>query len=432
MIYDRKIPSDFLRYLINTFEIIPFDLIPEGRYHNNSDFFKFPDFNKSHLKYKKQIPLPFPELEKAESIFKPIRKKDWFNHVPYQKYDSVVKFFEDAAADPNVSDIKIVQYRVAKRSRIMNALMAAAKSGKNVVAFIEVKARFDEEANLDWGTKLANAGVKVYYSMPGLKVHVKTALVIRKEGSRNRSYSYLSTGNFNEDTAKVYSDMGIFTSHTGICGELRRLFDFLETKVRPKRDFEHLLVGHFNLFSQMKHMIKSEIEAAKLGKKAEIIVKVNSLQDQDIVALLYKASQAGVKVKMIVRGICSLVPGLPGISENIEAISIVDRYLEHARVFIFHNNGDKKVYLGSADWMRRNLRKRVETVFPVYDEQIKQMVIDLIDIQLNDNVKARLINHKKTNHYKKSDNESEIQTQIVTYQYFKKLAEMNKEKSLTS
>jgi polyphosphate kinase len=430
MVYDRSISNGFLKYLINTFEINPFDLIPEGRYHNNSDLFKFPDFGKNHLKYKILPPLPIQELEEADSIFDKIKKKDWLIHVPYHRYESVVKFFEDAANDPNVTDIKIVQYRVAKRSRIMSALMSAARSGKNVVAFIEVKARFDEEANLDWGNKLAKAGVKVYYSMPGLKVHAKTAQVRRKEGKRHKLYAYMSSGNFHEDTARLYSDFGLFTKHTQINHEIARLFKYLETKRRPTKNFEHLLVGFFNLMGELKNMIHNEINAAEKGKKAEMIIKANSLEDPEMVELLYKASQAGVSIKLIIRGICSLVPALPELSENIEVISIVDRYLEHARVFIFHNNGDTKMYLSSADWMRRNLRKRIETVFPIYDEKIKNSIMEILDIQLKDNVKARMIHPKKNNHYRKNNKEEQIQTQLKTYEYVSNMKEVRYKKKI--
>jgi polyphosphate kinase len=423
MVYDRNMPKHFLQYLMNVFEIDELDLLPEGRYHNNSDFFKFPSFNLAHLKDPTLSPIKIEDLEEADSIFDRIKEKDQLIHMPYHSYESVVKFFEDAAADPDVTHIKIIQYRVAKISRIMMAIKNAVKSGKQVSTFIEVKARFDEEANLQWGEELEKAGVSVYYSMPGFKVHSKLALVRRLEEGRPNLYAYLGTGNFHEDTAKIYTDFGIFTNDKRITSEVARVFTFLETKQRPTHSFEFLGVGLFNLKEKFISLIKREIENAKKGKKARMILKMNSIQDEEMINYLYEASKAGVRIKLIIRGICSLVPGQKDLSENIEAISIVDRFLEHSRVFVFHNDGQPEVYLSSADWMVRNLHFRVETLFPVLDTDLAKTIITCLNIQLNDNVKSRILDAKLSNRYKKNKDDIAVRSQIETYYFIKRREE---------
>lgn len=423
MVYDRTMPKHFLEYLMGVFELDELDLLPEGRYHNNSDFFKFPSFNLSYLKDPELPPIKIVDLEEAESFFDKIKEKDQLIHIPFHSYESVVRFFEDAASDPDVTHIKIIQYRVAKVSRIMTAIKNAVKSGKQVSTFIEVKARFDEEANLKWGEELEQAGVTVYYSMPGFKVHSKLALVRRLEDGKPNLYAYLSTGNFHEDTAKTYTDFGIFTTDKRITAEVARVFTFLETKQRPAQEFEHLAVGLFNLKEKFISLIKREIDNAKQGKKAKMILKMNSLQDEEMIDLLYAASKAGVRIKLIVRGICSLVAGQKGLSDNIEAISIIDRFLEHSRVFIFHNNGQPEVYLSSADWMVRNLHFRVETAFPILDQEIAKTIITCMSIQLNDNQKSRILDQKLTNTYKKNTDDIAVRSQIETYYFIKRREE---------
>lgn len=423
LVYDRTMPKHFLQFLMEAFGLNKLDLLPEGRYHNNSDFFKFPSFSLTNLKDQALPAIPITELENADSIFHRIRFQDYLVFVPYHSYESVVKFFEDAASDNTVTHIKIVQYRVAKNSRVMKALMNAVKSGKQVSAFIEIKARFDEEANLAWGEKLEAAGVNVHYSMPGLKVHAKMALVRRLEDGIPVMYSYLSTGNFHEDTAKLYSDIGLFTCDERLTTECTRLFSYLETKQLPTVAFEHLAVGQFNLKEKLIQLIENEIKNVENGGEAKIMLKMNSLQDMEMIKLLYKASQAGVKIKLIIRGICSLVSGVKGISENIQATSIVDRFLEHMRLFVFHNNGDPLYYMSSADWMVRNLHHRIETMIPIYDQDIKNVLQTIINIQLNDNVKSRLLNHKKINSYKKNDKDLAIRSQLETYFYIKRITD---------
>lgn len=422
-VYDREMPGHLLEYLQDTFDLGKNDMLPEGRYHNNFDFFKFPDFGMTHLKNKPLPPLHHPTLHDTDNPFQIIGKKDQLLHAPYQSYHAVVNFFEKAAQDPAVTHIKVVQYRVAKHSRILEALMEAVRLGKQVSVFVEIKARFDEAANLEWGEKLEKAGVRVHYSFPGVKVHSKLALVRRIEDGQPRLYTYLGTGNFHEETAKIYSDFSLFSSHARLCAEVSNVFSFLENIKPPKQEFEHLLVGKFNLRPALYRLIDYEIAAAKRRKPAGMILKLNSLEDKDIIAKLYEASAAGVKIKLIVRGICCLVPGLKGLSENIEIISIVDRFLEHARVFIFHNGGDERIFLSSADWMERNLSYRIETTFPIYDPDLKREIKEIIELQLNDNVKARIIDRFDQNEYRRTSTDIPVRAQLETYFYFKRKLE---------
>lgn len=426
MVYDKSMPTVMLKYLKDMFNLEDFDLLQEGKYHNNSDFFGFPHYNKHYLKDPPLPPLEQKEISLKDSIFDVITNKDFFNHVPYHDYEAVVKFFEDAAEDPKVTHIKIVQYRVAKESRIMNALIRAVSMGKQVSAFIEVKARFDEEANLIWGEKLEQAGVKVMYSFPGLKVHSKIAMVRRMEDKSAAIYAYLSTGNFNEDTAFVYSDFGIFTKDTRLTSEITRLFSFLETTKVPTKNFKHLLIGQLGLRMSLLKLIDQEIANHKAGKKSGITLKLNSLQDQQMIEKLYKASEVGVKIKLIIRGICTLVPDVEGMSSNIQVISIVDRFLEHSRIYVFNNNDNPKIYLSSADWMTRNLSHRIEVAFPVYDEKIREVITTILRIQWNDNIKARWIHPKKNNKYRRSEGDLNVRSQVETYYYIKRVAERNK------
>jgi polyphosphate kinase len=422
-IYDREMPKALLDLMIEAFDLRKEVLLIEGRYHNNFDFFKFPDKGLDHLKNKPLPPLKYAALEEAPDFFEAIRNKDQLIAPPYHSYESVIQFFEKAAKDPFVTHIKITQYRVARKSRIMNALIEAVKAGKQVFVFIEVKARFDEEANLEWGERLERAGVQVQYSMPGLKVHSKMALVRRVEEEKVQFYTYLSTGNFHEDTAKIYGDLGLFTIEERLTTEVARLFTFLETNKPPTQSFEHIFVGQFNQRQELEKLIDREIKQAEKGKPSGLTLKMNGIQDERMIQKLYQASRAGVPIRLIVRGICSIVPGVKGFSENISAISIVDRYLEHARVFIFHNKGNELVYLSSADWMTRNLSWRIEAIFPIYDPDIKQQILDIIDLQWRDNVKARILDEEMNNFYRKNEDDIAIQSQIETYFYFKRREE---------
>jgi polyphosphate kinase len=423
-VYDRKMPLRMLQFLVEMFQIDKTGMLPEGRYLNKADFFKFPDFGKNNLKFPPQPPLHYNDLENREkSIFETIKEKDHFLYYPYHSYKSVVRFFEQAAQDEQVTHIKVVQYRVAKKSKVIKSLIDAVNNGKKVSVFVEVKARFDEEANLQWGEILEQSGVEVHYSMPGIKVHSKMALIRRTEGEKSVDYTYLSTGNFNEDTAKVYTDYGLFTADSRLTSEISKVFTFLETGKKKHIDFEHILVGKFNLRNDLIKFIDKEISNAKAGHEAKIQLKMNSLQDHEMIEKLYQASRAGVKIQIIVRGLCCLTPQKRKISENIEVISIVDRYLEHARLFIFHNGGKPKYYISSADWMLRNLSYRVETTIPIYDHDIQQKLQIFYDIQWQDNTKARILDKDMLNEMRKTEQTEPINAQILAYEMVKKSLE---------
>jgi polyphosphate kinase len=423
MVYDESTPKEMLDYFLKLLEIQRGDLTPEGRYHNNFDFIHFPDFTIKELKNKALKPIEYKGLNKPERMFENIRKKEHLICFPYHSYEPVIQFFEQAAKDPDVTQIKITQYRVAKKSRIMDALKLAASEGKSVFVFIEVKARFDEAANLAWGEEMEKQGIKVRYSFPGLKVHAKTALIIRREQNELKQYAYLSTGNFHEQTAKIYIDYGFFTCSEELTSEVARLFGFLENIKLPSLPFKHLLIGQFNLNEKIHELIAFEKQQAIEGKKASIILKLNNLQDPEVISLLYDASQHGVKIQLIIRGICCMVVGKNKLSKNVSGISIIDRYLEHSRVYYFYHGGEEKTFLSSADWMVRNLHFRIETAFPVYGKEYKKIILDNIAYQLKDNVKSRSIKYNAKNKYVTSKSRKKFQSQIEIYKYFKKANE---------
>ncbi|MBK9099233.1 MAG: polyphosphate kinase 1 [bacterium] len=414
-LFDKEMPDDFLKFLRQALKLNNDDLIPGGRYHNFNDFFNFPKFNKPHLEYEPMPPQTCKELDGVISVFDIISQKDILLSFPYQSYGYVLKFVEAAAEDVSVKSIKITLYRIADDSLVIRSLIKAAENGKDVTAFVEVKARFDEETNFASADAMQKAGVKVYFSFPGLKVHSKLCLVERTEKSKSRFYCYLATGNFNEKTARIYADYGLLTANQDFGKEIKKVFNFLERK-SEKEKFNHLLVAPFNLRKTLFLLIDDEIKNASEGKTAEIILKLNSLEDRKMIKKLYEASQAGVKIKLIIRGICCLLPGVKGLSENIEAISIVDRFLEHSRIYIFHNNGDKKYFLASSDWMKRNLSRRVEVAFPVYDKAIQKQLQKMIDLQWNDNQKARIIDRNQSNEYRLKTQEGQIRSQYEIYE----------------
>lgn len=405
LVYDREMDAETLAFLQEMFELESIDLFPEGRYHNNMDLFHFPHFEKSHLQLENWPQIPLLPLQDAKDYYATIRSGDHLINPPYHAFEAVIRFFEEAAIDPLVRSVRLVQYRVGSQSRIMEALKKAAVNGKSVTVFIEVKARFDEEANLRWGEDLERYGVKVHYSLPGIKVHSKLALVERLESNGIKHYAYLSTGNFHERTSTAYSDLGLFTADNRITTEVAAVFSFLESIRLPEQDFEHLLVGQFNMNYRLRAYIQAEIEAAEKGLSAGIDLKLNSLQDPEFIEWLYKASLAGVKVRLIIRGICCLIPGIKGISDHIRVISIVDRFLEHSRVIMFHNGGNRIVYLSSADWMTRNLHYRIETAFPIYNPEIRERIIELFEIQWRDNTHARIIDEHQKNKIQNTHNQ---------------------------
>jgi polyphosphate kinase len=417
-VYDKRMSNGCLQFIREMFHIQKKDVIPDIRYLNLEDLIKLPNPVGKELKTQPIAPIRIPELDQSYWLFPLIRKKDIFLYYPYHTFDYFIRFLTEASANPNVEEIMITQYRVARDSEIINNLINAAKNGKKVTVFVELKARFDETNNMITSQMMKDAGIKIIYSIPGLKVHAKVALVIEKTVVKNKfrqSYAYLSTGNFNEKTAKLYSDMGIFTSNRKITSEIRRLFEVLETQNIDAK-FHNIWVTQFNMVPNLKLKIQQEIKNAKKGKKARIILKMNGLQDNDMIDELYRASEAGVKIDLIVRGISCIVPG-QSYSANIQVTRIVDMFLEHARVWYFHNGGKEEVYITSADWMIRNLYKRIETAFPVLDKKIKQTIIKILDIQLNDNAKACFVDDRMQNVFKNTLNKrkKEVRSQRDIY-----------------
>ncbi|MFT5909613.1 MAG: polyphosphate kinase, partial [Paraglaciecola sp.] len=361
------------------------------------------------------------ELENAESIIAAMQEKDFMLHFPYQKYDYISKLIWEAADDVKVDAIKITLYRVAAKSDVANALLHARKMGKKVVVFIEAKARFDEKMNLFWGGKLEAAGAKVMYSFPGIKVHTKLMLIRRIEEGSRRLYTYLGTGNFNEKTAKLYADHALLTANKQLGSDAEQIFKLLEKKtILPNT--KQLLISPFSSRKGFEKLINREIALAKAGKEAYMILKMNSLEDKGLMENLVAASQAGVKIQMIIRGMCCLIPGVPGYTDNIEIVSVIDRFLEHARVYIFGNNGEEKMYTASADWMTRNLDRRVEAVIPILDKEIYQELRHLINLQLQDNQKARWIHVDKENEYRTNAEEA-VRSQEAIYKFLKNKGE---------
>ncbi|MBP7506589.1 MAG: polyphosphate kinase 1 [Prolixibacteraceae bacterium] len=417
-LFDRRMPHKFLNYMMQTFKIDSDILVHGGVYHNFRDFFNFPNPVSPKLENEKLSPLRIPELDNVKYLSRAINKKDFLLNVPYQSYDYFLRFLEQAANDDSVIEIKATQYRVAERSAVVNALMNGAENGKKVTVFVELKARFDEEANLQYAAEMKKAGINIFYSIPGVKVHAKVALVIRdkKNNPGSKDQAYIATGNFNEKTARIYCDQGLFTSHTGIISDLKKMFRFLEFQNESVR-FKHLLVPNFNLIHKFGQLINREIENVNQGKKGYIVIKMNGLQDNHMIDMLYRASEAGVQIDLIIRGICTIKTGKK-YSKNIKVIRIIDRFLEHSRVYAFYNNGNPIVYLGSADWMKRNLYARLECVFPIYNLELKKEILDVLKIQLADNVKASLVG-KNMENIRIKNNNSPVQSQLATYEYFK-------------
>lgn len=415
--YDQAMPKPMLNYLRETFSIRKRELLKGNTYHSFQDFFRFPNPLAPRLEGEPRPPLPFPELDTFNTIFEAIREQDWMLHFPYQSYEYVLRFFNQAADDPDVLKIDTTQYRVASNSAIVDALIRAAQNGKRVSVFVEIKARFDEANNLHFARQMERAGIKIYYSFPGLKVHAKVALVQRKEGDGIRRYAFLSTGNFNEKTARIYADHGLLTCDPEMTQELKDVIEYLHDPTK-KPSFQKLLVAQFNMRQTFEELIDIEIKNHLAGKDASILVKVNNLEDVKIIQKLYDASQAGLKIELIVRGICRLRPGIKGLSENIRVTRIVDQFLEHARVFVFHQEGKRVMYMASADWMSRNLNRRIEVGFPILHPRHKAEVLEILSLQLQDNVKASLLDGDGNN-VRVPKGEPAIRCQIETYNRIK-------------
>ncbi|MES2593318.1 MAG: polyphosphate kinase 1 [Bacteroidota bacterium] len=422
LVYDSQIAPDMLSFVMKRIKLGKGDNpIPGGRYHNFKDFISFPNVGGPNLSYDKVVPLRHPDLPNGQSLkdqpsfFSVLKKKDILLTYPYQSFDHVIDLLREASIDPKVQSIKITLYRVAKKSNIVQALINAIKNGKEVTAVVELQARFDEEANIFWANKLQEEGAKVIYGVPGLKVHSKMFLITRKEGNKIIEYAHIGTGNFNRDTANVYTDHSLLTVDKRITEEVARVFMFYADNLKIGT-YKHLLVAPFFMRKQIVQLINKEIQNAKKNKPASIILKLNNLVDPEMIRKLYEASNEGVKIKLLVRGICSLVAGVKGLSDNIEAISIVDKFLEHSRVFIFYNGGDEKYFISSADWMGRNFDFRSEVAVPLYSDEIKGQIRTIIDLLLADTAKVRILGSDQNNEYRKvSSKTPKIRAQEAIY-----------------
>ena len=419
VIYDDSMPKELLKRIMSRLNIDTLDtIVSGGRYQNHKDLMAFPDCGRTDLKYPKWTPILKPELETEQSILDTIRQKDRFIHVPYHSFNSFIRVLREAALNPDVKAINVTLYRLAKASKVVKALICAARNGKKVTVVIELLARFDEESNIKWSKRLQEAGVEVVFGVEGLKIHSKLVYIQCKSGD----IACIGTGNLHEGNAKVYTDYMMMTARPQIVREVKKVFEFISKPFKPVK-FRELLVSPNEMKPKILRLISDEIRNAKEGLEAWIKVKINHITDEDVVAKLYEASQAGVKISLLVRGNCSLVPGLPGISENISALGVIDTYLEHARILIFANGGNPKYFLGSADWMPRNLVNRIEVLTPVYDEQLQHDLERTIDYGLRDTTNARIVDGRGGNQFKEG---APFRSQEQLYvDYLKESQEMN-------
>ena len=418
LVHDKTIAPETLAVVMRKLGVASSDsLIPGGRYHHRRDYMNFPSLYRKDLLYSPFSALPLNEVSLEENILEAVAKKDYMIYTPYQNFAYVIKFLREAALDPQVKTIKITIYRLAKLSQVASSLINAAKNGKKVLVQIELQARFDEENNIQAAESLEKAGVQLIFGVPGLKVHTKICVIERLEGKKLKRYGFISTGNFNESTARIYTDYTLFTSHQKILKDVLKVFNFLSVNYKIKK-YKHLIVSPHYTFSALIRLIEQEIAHKEQGKKARIRLKLNNITNYKIISKLYEASRAGVQIDMIVRGVCCLIPGVKGMSENIRVISVVDKFLEHPRVYIFENDGDPQMYISSADWMTRNIDNRVEVACPILDKDLQQELLDTFMISWNDNVKARLVNTKNQNAFV-SNQAEEIRSQWATYAYYK-------------
>ena len=421
-IYDRKMPDELLKILTKKLSFGPDDvIIPADRYHNFKDFMNFPNLGRKKFYYDPLVPVPHRDIQAGKSILSAIKKKDIMLFFPYHPFDHFIDLLREASIDPYVTSIQITLYRLARNSSVINALLNAVRNGKNVTTVVELQARFDEEANILWGNKLMEEGVKVIYGVPGLKVHAKLCLITRVKNDVTQRYAAIGTGNFNEDTAKIYTDHLLLTTNKKITNEVFKAFNFFNVNYK-KDNFYHLVLSPFFLRNKIILMIENEIKNSLAGKKAYIYLKLNNLTDNEIINHLYEASKSGVTIKLIIRGMISLVPGIKDISENIKAIGIVDRFLEHTRFLIFCNGGDEECYISSADLMTRNIEHRIEVTCPIFDKSIKSEIRKIFEIQWADNVKARIFDENQSNIFVKHGKDI-IQSQIEVHNYIKKVNE---------
>ncbi|MFA0063544.1 polyphosphate kinase 1 [Vibrio breoganii] len=420
-VYEKDMPREMLEFLCRKLEISNYDsLIPGGRYHNFKDFIGFPNVGRDYLENKPLPPLKSAVFEQYNNSFDAISAEDVLLHYPYHTFDHVSELVRQASFDPKVLSIKINIYRVAKDSKLMNSLIDAVNNGKKVTVVVELQARFDEQANILWSKRLTDAGVQVVFGAPGLKIHSKLLLISRREGGEIKRYAHIGTGNFHEKTARIYTDYSLLTAKPEITDEVRNVFGYIENPYRPVA-FHQLIVSPKNSRKRLYKLIDDEIENAELGNRSGITLKINNLVDKGLINKLYQASSAGVSIRMIIRGMCSLVPGVEGISENIKVISVIDRFLEHPRVIITENNGEPKVFISSADWMTRNIEHRIEVAAPINDNKLKQRIIDIMELQFTDTVKARWIDKEMSNSYVARGNRRKVRSQIATYEYIKQV-----------
>ncbi len=418
-VYDQDIAKDTLEFLLKRMKIDSSDsIIPGGRYHNRRDYMDFPNLGRYDLLYKQNYALPIPGLNLEGSILTKIKEKDYLLNAPYQSFSYLIRFLREAALDPKVISIKITLYRLAKNSQIVSSLINAAKNGKKVIVQIELQARFDEASNISYSEQMQTEGIQLIFGVKGLKVHSKICVIERQENEKIKMYGFISTGNFNEVTARFYTDVTLFTYNQKILKDANKIFDFFDVNYRIHR-YKHLIVSPHYTRSRFNKLIDREIMNSLAGKKATIKLKMNSLTDSKMIDKLYEASRAGVKIKLIIRGICCLIPGVKGMSENIEAISIVDNYLEHSRIYIFYNEGNPEVFISSADFMTRNLDSRVEVTCPIYDNDIKNELMDCFEISWKANVKARIHNNALENKYRKVNGEKPFRAQLEMYNYYR-------------
>lgn len=417
IIHDFGMPEEMILDLRKRLRISSVDTIQSaGHYRNFKDFIGFPNVGRAYLENTKLRRIRSKLFTQHDTVFEAINKQDILLYYPYHDFLHLTEFVRQAAFDPNVKHIRLNIYRVAKDSRIISSLVDAVDNGKKVTVVVELRARFDEENNIAWSKQMTDAGIKVILGNPSVKIHSKLCIVTREERGKTRHYSHFGTGNFNEKTAKIYTDFSLFTCHDELALEGIEVFEMIQNPYRKYR-FNHLQVSPINARSKIQSLIRQEIQRNTEGNNARITIKLNNLVDQELIDDLYRASQAGVQIRMIVRGMCSLIPGVEGLSENIQVISIVDRFLEHPRIMVFENGGDRKVFISSADWMTRNMDYRIEVGCPVYDENAKQMLVDLLELQFQDTLKARIIDAEQTNAYVKRGNRKNLRSQIQTHQY---------------
>ncbi|AXR05517.1 polyphosphate kinase 1 [Salinimonas sediminis] len=421
VIYDTSMPTDMVHDLRKRLKITSLDTMhAAGHFRNFKDFIGFPNIGREYLEHAPLPSIDTKEFSQYNTVFDAITAHDILLYYPYHRFLHFTEFVRQAAFDPSVKTIRINIYRVASNSRIVNSLIDAVDNGKKVTVVVEIRARFDEEANIEWSKRMTDAGIRVVLGVPTLKIHSKLCLVTREERGSLVHYAHFGTGNFNEKTAKIYTDYSLFTRNQELAEEAVAVFDLIQYPYRRYK-FHHLQISPLNARTKIQSLIRQEIQHLKEGRPARITFKINNLVDKELIDDLYRASQAGMEIRGIVRGMCSLVPGLPGISDNIDIISVVDRFLEHPRVMIFEGGGDRKVFISSADWMMRNMDNRIEVGCPIYDKRLQQRIVDMTEMQFQDTLKARIIDKDQTNRYVRRGNRKKLRSQVEIYDYLKQL-----------